>query len=202
MKAVKYQADIDRVTNKPMFWVEVKPCWNKEVPSRKYSVKQVNITTLRIGYNICPMIKTARGEVMTKWDHLFETEEEAQETANLYNETIKCFDHVPLIDIKKLVANREALINIQNKINEKLKNHPNFDSIDFCDVGANGIQIRLHHKQIDGYTLSEQATLKYDLSNIEEVIDTSVNNFIAFDTEDNIKGYKEFLAEGDKYGWD
>ena len=29
-----------------------------------------------------------------------------------------------------------------------------------------------------------------------------VENFIKFDTKDNIKGYKEFLAEGDKYGWD
>lgn len=195
MKPIKHQAEADRVTSKNLFIV-------KETVKDNWIVEEVTVTTLRIGYNICPMIKTARGEVMTKWDHLFETEEEAQETANLYNETIKCFDHVPLIDIKKLVANREALINIQNKINEKLKNHPNFDSIDFCDVGANGIQIRLHHKQINGYTLSEQATLKYDLSNIEEAIDTSVNNFIAFDTEDNIKGYKEFLAEGDKHGWD
>lgn len=195
MKPIKHQAEADRVTSKNLFIV-------KETVKDNWIVEEVTVTTLRIGYNICPMIKTARGEVMTKWDHLFETEEEAQETANLYNETIKCFDHVPLIDIKKLVANREALINIQNKINEKLKNHPNFDSIDFCDVGANGIQIRLYHKQINGYTLSEQATLKYDLSNIEEVIDTSVNNFITFDTEDNIKGYKEFLAEGDNYGWD
>lgn len=195
MKPIKHQAEADRVTSKNLFIV-------KETVKDNWIVEEVTVTTLRIGYNICPMIKTARGEVMTKWDHLFETEEEAQETANLYNETIKCFDHVPLIDIQKLVANREALIDIQNKINEKLKNYPNFDSIDFCDVGANGIQIRLHHKQINGYTLSEQATLKYDLSNIEEAIDTSVNNFIAFDTEDNIKGYKEFLAEGDKYGWD
>ena len=195
MKPIKHQAEADRVTSKNLFIV-------KETVKDNWVVEEVIITTLRIGYNICPMIKTARGEVMTKWDHVFETEEEAQETANLYNETIKCFDHVPLVDIKKLVANREVLIDIQNKINEKLKNYPNFDGIDFCDVRANGIQIRLHHKQINDYTLSEQATLKYDLSNIEEVIDTSVNNFIAFDTEDNIKGYKEFLAEGDKYGWD
>ena len=195
MEPIKHQAEADRVTSKNLFLV-------KETVKDNWIVEEVTVTTLRIGYNICPMIKTARGEVMTKWDHLFETEEEAQETANLYNETIKCFDHVPLVDIKKLVANREALISMQNKINEKLKNYPNFDSIDFCDVGANGIQIRLHHKQINGYTLSEQATLKYDLSNIEEVIDASINNFIAFDTEDNIKGYKEFLAEGDKYGWD
>lgn len=195
MEPIKHQAEADRVTSKNLFLV-------KEIVKDNWIVEEVTVTTLRIGYNICPMIKTARGEVMTKWDHLFETEEEAQETANLYNETIKCFDHVPLVDIKKLVANREALISMQNKINEKLKNYPNFDSIDFCDVGANGIQIRLHHKQINGYTLSEQATLKYDLSNMEEVIDESVENFIKFDTKDNIKGYKEFLAEGDKYGWD
>ncbi len=195
MKPIKHQAEADRVTSKNLFIV-------KETVKDNWIVEEVTVTTLRIGYNICPMIKTARGEVMTKWDHLFETEEEAQETANLYNETIKCFDHVPLVDIKKLVANRETLIDIQNKINEKLKNHPNFDSIDFCDVGANGIQIRLHHKQIKNYTLSEQATLKYDLSNMKEVIDESVENFIKFDTKDNIRGYKEFLAWGDKYGWD
>lgn len=195
MNPIKRQAEADRVTSKNLFLV-------KETVKTSWVVEEVTVTTLRIGYNICPMVKTARGEVMTSWDQLFETEEEAQETANLYNETIKCFDHVPLIDIKKLVANREALIDIQNKINEKLKNHPNFDGIDFCDVGANGIQIRLHHKQIKNYALSEQATLKYDLSNIEEVIDESVENFIKFDTKDNIRGYKEFLAEGDKYGWD
>lgn len=195
MNPIKRQAEADRVTSKNLFLV-------KETVKTNWIVEEVKVTTLRVGYNICPMVKTARGEVMTNWDHLFETEEEAQKTANLYNETIKCFDHVPLIDIKKLVANREALINIQNSINEKLKNHPNFDGIDFCDVGANGIQIRLHHKQIKNYTLSEQATLKYDLLNIEEVIDESVKNFVEFDTEDNIRGYKEFLAEGDKYGWD
>lgn len=195
MNPIKRQAEADRVTSKNLFLV-------KETVKTNWVVEEVTVTTLRIGYNICPMVKTARGEVMTSWDQLFETEEEAQETANLYNETIKCFDHVPLINIKKLVASREALINIQNSINEKLKIYPNFDSIDFCDVGANGIQIRLHHKQINGYTLSEQATLKYDLSNVEEVIDESVENFIKFDTKDNIRGYKEFLAEGDKYGWD
>lgn len=195
MNPIKRQAEADRVTSKNLFLV-------KETVKTNWVVEEVTVTTLRIGYNIYPMVKTARGEVMTSWGQLFETEEEAQETATLYNETIKCFDHVPFIDIKKLVANREALINIQNRINEKLKIYPNFDSIDFCDVGANGIQIRLHHKQINGYTLSEQATLKYDLSNVEEVIDESIENFIKFDTKDNIRGYKEFLAEGDKYGWD
>ena len=146
MNPIKRQAEADKVTSKNLFLV-------KETVKVNWVVEEVTVTTLRIGYTICPMVKTARGEVMTSWGQLFETEEEAQETANLYNETIKCFDHVPLIDIKKLVANREALINIQNSINEKLKIYPNFDGIDFCDVSANGIQIRLHHKQIKNYTL-------------------------------------------------
>lgn len=195
MKPIKNKAEADRITSRNLFYV-------KETSRSKWVVEEVTATTIRMGYNICLMIKTPRGEAIANWDHLFETEEEAQKTADLYNETIKSFNHTPLIDIKNLVANKEIFINIQNSINEKLKDHPNFDGIDFCDVNANGIQIRLHHKQIKGYTLSDQATLNYDLTNVEEVIDKSVKNFTTFDTEENIKGYQEFIADGDKYGWD
>ena len=50
---------------------------------------------------------------------------------------------------------------IESQINKCLCGFENFQGIDFCNVGAGGIQIRGHHKQIKGFTYGSQPTIKY-----------------------------------------
>ena len=88
------------------------------------------------------------------------------------------------------------------EINTALKDYPNFDGVDFCDVGANGIQIRGHHKQIGGYTYGSQPTIKEDLSNITEATQEFIDMWKAEDTPMKVLKFKEFISFGEKYGWD
>ena len=66
-----------------------------------------------------------------------------------------------------------------DKAFQAISNHPevkNLSSLDFCDVNANGIQIRGCHLLAEpGYSYGHQATIKYDFANIED----AVNEFIA-----------------------
>lgn len=91
---------------------------------------------------------------------------------------------------------------INKKINNKLKEYKNFDGIDFCDVSANGIQIRGHHKEIKGYTFGEQPTIKYDFSNVEDAIEEFVDMWKKCDNSSYLIKLKNFIAFGEKYGWD
>lgn len=93
------------------------------------------------------------------------------------------------------------LMYIESEINKCLSAFENFQGIDFCNVGAGGIQIRGHHKQIKGYTYGSQPTIKYDFSNIEEVICEFIDMRRRSDTEQKIAKEKEFIYYGEKYGW-
>lgn len=88
------------------------------------------------------------------------------------------------------------------EINTALKDYPNFDGVDFCDVGAGGIQIRGHHKQIEGYTYGSQPTIKEDLSDITEKTQEFIDMWKAEDTPTKVSKFKEFISIGKKYGWD
>lgn len=88
------------------------------------------------------------------------------------------------------------------EINEGLKEYSNFDGVDFSDVGANGIQIRGHHKEIKGRTYGTQPTIKYDLSNITDTVSEFIEMWKQEDTTQKVNDYKRFLELGDKYGWD
>lgn len=104
------------------------------------------------------------------------------------------------MDFKEKYKNE--LIYIENAIKEKLKDYPNFKGIDFCNVGAGGIQIRGYHKDINSYTYGDQITIKYDFSNYLECINEFVEMWTAYDTPEKIKVFKDFIADGDKWGWD
>lgn len=78
----------------------------------------------------------------------------------------------------------------------------NFDGIDFCDVGAGGIQIRGHHKRVKGYCFGEQVTIKYDFSNSIEAVDEFITMWKAHDNDEALHDYLEFIAFGEKFGWD
>lgn len=88
------------------------------------------------------------------------------------------------------------------EINEALKDFPYFDGIDFSDVGANGIQIRGHHELIPNRTYGHQSTISYDLTNITEATQEFIDSWKALDKPQKVAEYKNFLAMGDKYGWD
>ena len=88
------------------------------------------------------------------------------------------------------------------EINTALKDYPNFDGVDFCDVGANGIQIRGHHKQIGGYTYGYQFTIKEDLSDIAEKTQEFIDMWKVEDTPAKVSKFNEFISFGEKYGWD
>lgn len=135
-------------------------------------------------------------------DDLYISFIEAKEIKRKYNNMISKFDSQPFMNIKMIEEHFEELMFIQNDIHKKLKGYENFLGIDFCNVSAGGIQIRGHHKNITGYTYGEQPTIKYDFSNIKEVISEFVNMWFDYDCDEYISREKDFIAFGEKYGWD
>lgn len=87
-------------------------------------------------------------------------------------------------------------------INKSLTDYPNFIDVDFCDVNANGIQIRGYHRQIKGRTYGGQSTIKEDLSNITEAAKEFIDMWKKEDTPEKVQKFKDFLEMGEKYGWD
>ena len=94
------------------------------------------------------------------------------------------------------------LLYAHDKICGQLSDYSNFDGIDFCDVGAGGIQIRGHHKQVEKYCFGEQVTIKYDFSNLTEAINEFIAMWKAHDNDEAIHDYLEFIHWGEKFGWD
>lgn len=136
-------------------------------------------------------------------DNLFADETKAQERLDHLNDLYKnTFKFEPYLKENTIEKYKKELIYIEKIITEKLKDFPNFEGIDFCDVGAYGIQIRGHHKQIKGYTYGEQITIKYDFSNYMDCINEFVDMWKKEDTPENVRGELRFIAYGEKYGWD
>lgn len=108
----------------------------------------------------------------------------------------------PYVRKEILEQYKDEMLEIENEINKQLKEYPNFLGIDFCDVGAYGIQIRGHHKDISKYTFGSQPTIKYDFSNKEDVIRKFVSMWKHQDTPEEVMSFKRFIADGEKYGWD
>lgn len=137
-----------------------------------------------------------------KWSNLYDSYFDAKAKAKEYNKLLKQFDFMPYLSIEVIQDRFNDLIKIQHEINKKLAGYENFLGIDFCNVGANGIQIRGHHKEIKGYTYGLQPTIKYDFSNIDDVIKEFVEIWWEYDTQERISKEKRFIADGEKYGWD
>lgn len=116
--------------------------------------------------------------------------------------TLNEFRYTPFVSDDTIDEHCEDLVKCEKLINKLLNGFSNYNGIDFCDVGANGIQVRIHHKQIKGYTYGNQITIKYDFSNIDEVPYQVVKEFIDNDTQDKVNAQKEFIEFGEKYGWD
>ena len=112
------------------------------------------------------------------------------------------FQHKPYMRDELLEKNYDKLIHIEAKIKEQLADFENFDGIDFCDVGARGIQIRGHHKEVKGYCYGDQITIEYDFSNKDEAIERFVSMWRKSDTKEKVTQYNNFLADGARWGWD
>ena len=110
-----------------------------------------------------------KGLVMERvGENLFETFEEAREEAKRRNYLyFECFQYKPFLKLEILEEHLKDFMYIESQINKCLCGFENFQGIDFCNVGAGGIQIHGHHKQIEGHTYGSHPTLKYDFSNIE-----------------------------------
>lgn len=134
---------------------------------------------------------------------IFTTYEEATERQlsllKLYKGT---FQRRPFVNENKLLSNLKELIEVETQIAQALNEYPNFDGIDFCDVTANGIQIRGHHKQVVGYSFGSQPTIKYDFSNYKECVAEFVEMWQFKDNLEYLSQYKSFLSKGERWGWD
>jgi len=155
------------------------------------------------------MIKFFINGELDKWSQsvcekdLFSSESEAQTRLDyLKNLYLGTFKYKPYIREEMLVDHLEELKYIENAITERLEGFPNFTGIDFCNVGAHGIQIRGHHQQIKGYTYGSQPTIKYDFSNYLDTVDEFVAMWEKNDIPERIRRELSMITEGEKYGWD
>lgn len=111
------------------------------------------------------------------------------------------FTYKPYLKQHILLAFEELLLDIQDRIIEELKDHPNFLGVQFVDVSAGGIQISGFHKDIVGYSYGSQVTIKYDMSNAYEAADLFIKKWKEADTEANVNSFKRFIKDGEEYGW-
>lgn len=139
---------------------------------------------------------------MFDWKDLFESYDEANKIVTSRNKLLKSFRYPPFITEECLLQHSDKLNYIEQQIDKLLTNFENYNGIDFCDVGAGGIQVRIHHKAIKGYTYGDQKTIKYDFSNFKEIPLQVVEEFLKIDNPEAISKQQEFIRMGEKYGWD
>lgn len=137
-----------------------------------------------------------------RWENLFSSREEALIIAEEYNKRISAFRYRPHLTNECIEKHFKELKETEYLIDKLLGSFENYDGIDFCDVHANGIQVRIHHKKIKGYTYGAQVTIKYDFSNLSEIPYLVARAFIESDKEDLIADELHFIEQGEKFGWD
>lgn len=100
-----------------------------------------------------------------------------------------------------LKEHKEDFDRIRQKITEALKDYENFDGVNFVDVNARGIQVNGLHKKTGRYYF-HTVTIKYDFSNIDEVVDEFVSGWKKYDNPEYISDFLSFIRMGEEYGWD
>ena len=139
---------------------------------------------------------------MFDWKNLYKSYEEAYEEIKKRNKILKSFRHKPYVNYFCLEQHYDDFRYIENTIDKLLTNLENYNGIDFFFVFAGGIQVRIHHKAIKGYTYGDQKTIKYDFSNFKEIPLQVVEEFLKIDNPEAISKQQEFIRMGEKYGWD
>ena len=142
-------------------------------------------------------------DAFVKWDNLYDGWNEADKYCKHLNKLFtKGFWRRPFVTVNTLEKFKGEMVRIEKLINKGLEEYPNFLGIDFCDVNANGIQVRGHHKEITTHTYGDQPTIKYDFTNKDEVITEFIDMWKRLDTTEEVLKYKRFIDFGNKYGWD
>ena len=136
------------------------------------------------------------------WSDLYSWDDAEKQIKHLNKLYRRGFYDRPYVSVDTLEQHKNALVSIERKIKKGLQDYPAFKGVDFCDVGANGIQIRGHHRDIKGYCYGKQVTIRYDFSNMKEVADEFIEMWKTLDTPEQVENYQRFLADGEKYGWD
>ena len=136
------------------------------------------------------------------WLNIFETKEDACKALEYYKSLYSGFRRTPYLSVSTLIEHCDELRRIEQEIEDGLKDVENYEGIDFVDVSANGIQIRLHHKQIKNYTYGNQYTIRYDFSNADEAPKAVIEHFKEIDNPADVQRMLRFIADGEKYGWD
>lgn len=96
---------------------------------------------------------------------------------------------------------KETLDFIRTMIYTQLQDYPNFKGIDFCDAHSDEILIRGWHKEIKQFAYCK-VSLKYDFSNWKQATKDFIHMWKKYDNPQHLKEYKEFLHDGEQYGWD
>lgn len=135
-------------------------------------------------------------------DKLYLSLEDAINEQARYNKMYESFKRTPYLPPKMINEHFDDFMYIQDLIYKLLSGFENFNGIDFCDVHANGIQVRIHHKKIKGYTYGKQHTIMYDFSNKTEIPWLVAKEFVETDNEKAIKRAQDFIKDGEMYGWD
>jgi hypothetical protein len=111
------------------------------------------------------------------------------------------FKNKPSISEEILKEYKNHLLHIENEINKQLSD-TGFDSICFHENYRGDIVINGLHKEVQGYYYSNSVEIKKDFSNYIECIDEFVTMWKEYDTPERVKAYKEFIRDGERWGWD
>ena len=149
------------------------------------------------------VFRTYDGEFGFFPDFTFDTKEEADALAEKYNNRVTMLPKSYLKDEYILDDDKfNKLLEIQTCVNKELKDFPGYMPFDFCDVSANGIQLRGKNESLKGYC-PLQVTLPYSLENYMDVAKQFVEEYKKYyGDEANIKYMQHFIEMGEKYGWD
>lgn len=98
-------------------------------------------------------------------------------------------DHIE--DIRKIVR----------EIAEGLKDSNEYGGLSFIDVSGKTIQVNLFNKKISRYSF-HTVELKRDWSNVDEVIEKSIEYFKKMNNKEYVGLFQNFISDCEKYGWD
>lgn len=111
------------------------------------------------------------------WEDIYETREEAENALSFHKKILGLFGRKPYLTVRYLIKNYERLIDIENKINDRMSVVDDYGGVDFSDTLRDSIRIRVFHKDEDKYAYERRFFVLYDFSNADEVIDQIAHHF-------------------------
>lgn len=137
-----------------------------------------------------------------RWKELFATKTEAQKRSDDLNELYGVFSLHPLVSPEVLERNKDILLHVEKEISDRLSDYPNFGGIWWQHLGNDEFKIATMHKQIPEYRYPTPTFINVNnKETIETVIQRVVSKWKTFDVPEEIQTFKDFIADGKKYGW-